>query len=84
MSDAKQFEALAALDSVYGGKLVHTFFRLTLSRLSFLSSFLLLLKTLTLAVIDVQTPKLVVVCAQVRVKPLLANRADYDVLVVLI
>ena len=31
-----------------------------------------------------QTPKLVVVCSQVRIQPLLANRANYDVLVVLV
>ena len=31
-----------------------------------------------------QTPKLVVVCSQVRIQPLLANRANYDVFVVLV
>ena len=69
---------------VYGSKLVRTFFRLTLCRLSCLVVFLLLLKTLTLAVINVQTPKLVMVRSQVRIQPLLANRANYYVLVVLV
>ena len=84
VSNAEQLETLATLNLVDCSELVRTFIRLTFRRLSSLIVFLFFLETLALAVINVHTPKLVVVCSKIRVEPFLANWANYNVFVVLV